>query len=313
MSAPLVSIVLVTRNGAATLPEVLDAIARQRTDFTFEIVAVDSGSSDGTAALLERVARRVIRIAPSAFNHGLTRNLALEHAEGKLAVLLVQDAIPQGRDWLAVLVAPLRADPSVAGAFCRQQPRRDASELTRRMLQTWVAAATESRRVSLTTAEYERLGPPARLRACAFDNVCSCIRRSVWQQIPFAETAIAEDLEWGKAALLAGYQLHFVADAVVEHSHARPPRYELARTYLMHRRLFELFHLRTIPSIGVLARAVAGTVRSHLAWDRDAARSGGRAVGMGHALALAIAWPLGQYLGGLSAARRWKPLRFEGV
>jgi len=42
VSPPRVSIVLPTRNGAATLPAVLDAIARQRVDFPFEVVAVDS-------------------------------------------------------------------------------------------------------------------------------------------------------------------------------------------------------------------------------------------------------------------------------
>jgi rhamnosyltransferase len=313
MSAPLLSIILVTRNGAGTLPQVLAAIASQHTDFAFEIVAVDSGSTDGTVGLLEGSVQRLVRISAPAFNHGLTRNLAMEHAAGELAVFLVQDAIPVGHDWLARLAAPLRADPAVAGAVCRQQPHPDASELTRRSLHTWVAAASESRRVSLTAAEYAHLEPLARLRACAFDNVCSSLRRSVWKQIPFGETSIAEDLEWGKAVLLAGHSLAFVAEAVVEHSHRRSPRYEFARTYLLHRRLFELFHLRTIPSIGVLWRALAGSARLHLTWDRDAARTGRGSVGTWRALALAVAWPLGQYLGGLSAARGWKRVRFEGV
>ena len=313
MSLPLVSIVLVTRNGAATLPQVLDAIASQRTDFAFEIVAVDSGSTDGTLDLLDPFVRRLVKVASPAFNHGLTRNLAMELASGELAVLLVQDAVPQGHDWLDRLTAPLRADPSVAGAFCRQQPHPGASELVRRALEAWVAAGDESRQVSLTRAEYERLEPIDRLRACAFDNVCSCIRRSVWARIPFARASIAEDLEWGKAALLAGHQLHFAADAIVEHSHARTSRYEFARTYLLHRRLFELFELRTIPSLAGLSRAVAGSARAHLVWDRAAARAGGGSVGIRSALALAVAWPLGQYVGGLSAARRWKPYRFEGV
>ena len=64
MNAPLVSIVLLTRDGAETLPAALEAIGRQRTDFPFEIVAVDSGSTDGSLAVLERVAREVIHIEP---------------------------------------------------------------------------------------------------------------------------------------------------------------------------------------------------------------------------------------------------------
>jgi rhamnosyltransferase len=161
--------------------------------------------------------------------------------------------------------------------------------------------------------ELDRLDPPARLRLCAFDNVCSCIRRSVWQQIPFSETPIAEDLEWGRAALLAGHRLDYVADAVVLHSHDRSAGYEFARTYVLHRQLQRLFGLRTIPTLGLLARAIGSSARMHLDWERQGVQDGHGTAGRRRALALAVAWPLGQYLGGLSAARGWKPIRFKAV
>jgi hypothetical protein len=52
----------------------------------------------------------------------------------------------------------------------------------------------------------------------------------------------------------------------------------------------------------VLARAIASTTRLHLQCERTrppAERQYGRA------LALALAWPIGQYVGALSAARGW--------
>ena len=314
MTGPLVSIVLPTRNGAATLPATLEAIAQQHTDFPVEIVAVDSGSTDGTLEILEGVAREVVRIPTGTFNHGLSRNLAIEHARGELIVLLVQDALPTSNDWLARLTAPLRANQDVAGAFCRQQPRPAATALTRRYLEAWVAASPIPRSVTLTAdGPLEQLDPLARLEMCAFDNVCSCIRRSVWARIPFADTPIGEDLEWARAVLLAGYRLDYVADAVVLHSHDRPAAYELARTYVLHRRLFSMFGVRTIPTMTGLARAIVSSIRLHVACERDAGRSGGVRAGLARALALAVAWPLGQYLGGLSAARGWKPIRIKGV
>jgi rhamnosyltransferase len=314
MDDPLVSIVLVTRNAGPALAQTLDAIGRQRADFAYEIVAVDSGSTDGTLALLERAASQVVRIEPETFNHGVTRNLAITRARSPFIVLLVQDAVPASDDWLATLIAPLRADTQVAGAFCRQQPRPDATTLTRHYLDQWVAASPAPRTAGLESAkELDSLDPAARLQLCAFDNVCSCIRRSVWERIPFPATPIAEDLEWARAVLLAGYRLRYVPEAMVFHSHERSARYEFSRTCVLHARLAELFGLRTVPTLGALARAVAGCLRLHLACERLAVRSGVPRAGFGRAVALAVAWPLGQYLGGRAGLRGRRPFRIDRV
>lgn len=306
-----VSIVLPTRNGAVTLPAVLDAIARQRVDFAVEIVAVDSASSDGTVDLLRGRANRVISIPAEAFDHGLTRNLGIEQAQGDLVVLLVQDALPASDSWLTALTAPLIADDRVAGAYARQLPRPDASALTRHYLSRWVASSDAVRTVEIADrAELEALEPMAQIERCAFDNVCSCIRRSVWRQFPFHQTPIGEDVEWAREVLLAGYRLAYVPAAAVFHSHDRSARYELFRTCVLHRRLYELFRLRTIPTLPHLARAIASSLVVHLRCQNDergSLRAGGRAI------ALAFAWPLGQYVGALSAVRGWKLRRSRRV
>ena len=95
------SVVLPTKNGTATLPALLDALDEQRTTFPLEVVAIDSGSRDGTRDLLALRVDRLIEIAPSEFDHGTTRNLGIEASRGELVVLLVQDAIPASADWLA--------------------------------------------------------------------------------------------------------------------------------------------------------------------------------------------------------------------
>jgi rhamnosyltransferase len=303
---PTVSIALVTRNGAETLPALLDAVRRQRGGFSVQIVAVDSGSTDGSLALLQRSADRVIAVPPERFNHGLTRNLAIEHTCGELIVLIVQDALPIGESWLSELAAPLLADERVGGTFSRQIVRPDASAITRAYFAHAEAARNHSFvQAPLTHHDLAALHPTDRLRRCTFDNVCACIRRSLWREIPFRETPIAEDLEWARDVLLAGYRLEFVATSCVFHSHDRSARYELARTYQLHRRLYELFELRTIPTLPLLARSVTSCVGRHLACQ--AHDSGQRFSRLTRALGLAVAWPLGQYLGGLSASRAWRP------
>jgi rhamnosyltransferase len=309
-TAPLVSIVLPTRNGAATLPAVLDAIARQRVDFEFEVVAVDSGSHDGTPAILRSRVQQFISISADAFDHGLTRNLGIERARGELIVLLVQDAVPAFDGWLAALTAPLRSDERIAGAFARQRPRPDASAITRYYVERWTAASDVPRTAKISDAiAFDALSPKERFELCIFDNVCSCIRRAIWSRHPFRATVIGEDVEWAKEVLLDGYQIAFVPSAEVVHSHDRSARYELARTYAVHRRLYELFGLRTIPTLPDLVRATLSSIVLHVGLIRQSRNP----LGAGRAIALAVAWPLGQYLGARSAIRTWKHARSRRV
>ena len=51
--------------------------------------------------MLQQAGARVLAIPGRDFNHGATRNLGIENCRGAFVVLLVQDAEPDGRDWLA--------------------------------------------------------------------------------------------------------------------------------------------------------------------------------------------------------------------
>jgi rhamnosyltransferase len=300
MSRPHASIVIPTRNAGTPLDVLLAAVYDQEGDFTCDIVAVDSGSTDGTLERLRKAGATVLEVAPGTFNHGSTRNLALAQCAGDFAILLVQDAVPTSRRWLAALIAPLLRDPLVAGTFARQVPCASASRVTAHYLAQWAAAQPEPRTAGpLTREAFERQSPRERLAACAFDNVCSCVRLSVWREHPFAPTAIAEDLEWARDVLLAGHQLTYVPDAVVQHSHERSVTYELQRAYLVHQRLEALFGLATVPTMMSLLRAVAATIPANA--RLAAYEPHGRTRAMLRAAALGLVQPLGQYLGARSA------------
>jgi len=141
--------VVPTRNGATTLPALIDALASQDDAAARELIVVDSGSTDGTLALAGAAADHVIEVAPNRFNHGTSRNLGIERASGRFVVLTVQDARPLTRDWLSHLLAPLRRDAGVAGVFARQVPRPDASAVTRDHLSRWVASQNIPRVMTL--------------------------------------------------------------------------------------------------------------------------------------------------------------------
>jgi rhamnosyltransferase len=306
MAPPIVSVVIPTFNAGTRLERVLDAVLAQDGGFACDIIAVDSGSTDGTLQRLCRRGVRVVEVPVDTFNHGETRNQGLALATGELAVLLVQDAVPISAGWLQALIEPLLADSTVAGSFARQLPAPGASCLTSYHLSRWVAAQPTPRHVGpFTRDDYSRMTPRERHAVCAFDNVCACVRLSVWRAHPFRRTPIAEDLEWGRDVLLAGHKLAYAPDAAVWHSHERPVAYELQRTYLVHQRLQALFGLETIPTVSALLRAVATTIPTHV--QLAAAEEHGRLRALLRAAALGVVWPLGQYLGARSSrdGRTW--------
>jgi len=325
MATPFVSILLLTRNGIATLPRALASIRSQAVTFPFEIVAVDSGSDDGTAELLRSRADRLVEIRAEEFNHGTTRNVGVEACQAALVVLLVQDAEPASQDWLGRLVQPLSAADSgwnskpaarpLAGTYGRQVPRSDASAVARAYHSRYPASASTSRRQTIAEGTaLDALSPAEQLAVCTFDNVCSCIRREAWRRHPFRPAPIAEDLAWARDVMLAGYDLAYLPDAAVIHSHNRPAGYELRRTYLVHQQLRRLFGLAAIPSGRHLARSISLSAAAHVRWTLAGPGSmGSKLSALPRALALAVAMPLGQYLGARSAATGREFMRVRAV
>ena len=187
MKKPLVSIVIPTRNGGDTLPSLFESVSRQRVPFPYEVVVVDSGSTDGSLALIHRRADRVIEISPASFDHGLTRNLGVAQAHGELVALLVQDAVPFDDRWLSELTAPLLSHANVAGAFARQRPRPDASAITRYYHDRWLASMDAERVVAVVDAgEFDVHCPLMSLPA---------VMKTTLQTIPGQEPYIKADAE----------------------------------------------------------------------------------------------------------------------
>jgi rhamnosyltransferase len=312
VTPPRVAIVIPTLNAGAALDDVLAAITREDEEFRSEIIAIDSGSTDDTLIRLRERGATVLSVPHGTFNHGETRNQALAHADGEFAVLLVQDAVPVSRGWLSALIEPLVRDTAVAGTFARQVPSAGASRVTAHYLAQWVAAQPRPRTVGpLSPDAFARMSPAERHATCAFDNVCSCVRLSVWRAHRFPPTPIAEDLEWARDVLLAGQKLTYVPEAIVQHSHERPVSYELQRTYLVHQRLEALFGLATIPTMMSLIRSVATTIPANARVASGEPHGRTRAVMRGAALGIAL--PLGQYLGARAAREGREFLRTRGI
>jgi len=94
------SVVLITRNAAAQLPECLASVA-----FADEVLVVDSGSEDGTPAVAARYGARVIDKEWLGF--GRQKQFAVEQA---------------AHDWVLCLDADERVSPELAASVVRALP-----------------------------------------------------------------------------------------------------------------------------------------------------------------------------------------------
>jgi rhamnosyltransferase len=113
---PVVSVGILTRNGGAVFVKVLEALGRQKTDWTFEVVVLDSMSKDDTAKRAEAFGAAVHPYKPAKFRFGTARDTLFEKCRGKVIVTISQDVVPADEHWLARLAEPVltgKADATV--------------------------------------------------------------------------------------------------------------------------------------------------------------------------------------------------------
>ena len=295
MSAPSVSVVIPAKNGRPVLAPCLDAVLAQEYEGEVDILVVDSGSTDGS---LEDIAARpsvkLHRIPPQAFDHGDTRNLGIGMTRGELVVLLVQDAEPVGPHWLRNLVRNFE-DPQVAGAFSRILPRPDAGPLVKRGCEGDLCFGTQRIEVRMESPEAWAALDPHSLRVQVnYNDVSSCLRRSVWERLPLVRGMMGEDIKYAKAVLEAGYTTVFDPESMVLHSHEYEAKTVYARTFIdadmNHRVLGRM-------CIDKLSHAFIQTNRS---WKEDRRFLAGAGLGLGERLkwtALSPVYHFGEFYG----------------
>jgi rhamnosyltransferase len=243
------SVVILTYNAGPSFGALLDKLFVQKTDFDYEILVIDSGSTDGTVELARRYGAHVHQVPWAEFDHGATRDLGVSLSSGEYVAFMVQDAVPLDERWLASMVEDLDRDELVAGVYGRQIPRPESSPLTRVLVNSGVTAGLERREQFAGTPKLFRARPLTERRMLAsFDNVSSCLRRSVWEEFPFGHTSFGEDLRWGKKVVEAGYKLVYEPHSAVFHSHERGAAYDLRRHYVEQRLLLDLFGLAVVPN-----------------------------------------------------------------
>jgi rhamnosyltransferase len=246
---PKFSIVIPTKNGGALFRHAVEQLKMQKMWLQSELIVIDSGSTDGTVNIARAAGAKVYEIPAGEFNHGATRDLGIGLATCELVILMVQDAIPRDFDLLGNILHPFE-DTEVAGVYARQLPQPDADLLTKRNLNNWLTGRVDREVRKMESVEwYDSLSPMNKYLFCNFDNVCSAIRKSVWNNNKFGEINFGEDIDWAERVLKSGFKIAYEPSSAVIHSHDRPLSYEYKRTYVCHRKLYRQFRLHLVPSL----------------------------------------------------------------
>jgi rhamnosyltransferase len=205
-----VSIIILTKNAGQNFAPLLQHISTQKFDGLYEVLVIDSGSTDDTLKTAKEFPVKITQIEPQAFHHGKTRNLGAELSSGRILVYITQDALPINNDWLGKLTDNLE-NPNVAMIIGRQIPW----QTTKPPEKFFYARNFPEQKIIV-----KRKPSNYYLDNIFVSNVNSAIKKNVWQQFKFSEAIMmAEDKEFANRILSAGWTIIYEPAAVVYHAH----------------------------------------------------------------------------------------------
>ncbi len=215
-----VAALVVSHDGARWLPSVITGLQGQRTR-PGRVVAVDTGSKDASADLLESAfgADAVVR-APSSTSFPAAVRLGLERVEEADWVWILHDDANPAPDALAELLAAAEADPEadVLGPKLREWPS------LRRLLEVGVTiSGTGRRETGLERSEYDQGQHDDVRTVLAVNTAGMLVRRSVLEELGGFDEQLAvfgNDIDFGWRAAAAGHKTIVVPAAVVFHAEA---------------------------------------------------------------------------------------------
>jgi glycosyltransferase involved in cell wall biosynthesis len=210
---PDISIIMRTKNEERFIGQTLAAIFQQDSDLPFEVIVIDSGSTDGTLNIVRRHAVSLYEIDARQFTYGRALNYGARMARGEFLINLSGHCIPTGPAWMAKLVNSLRSDARIAATYGGQLPIKGVNPFEERSL---LAAFSPDKN--------GKIGPP-------FSNANCAIRKEIWKDYPFDEKAsFAEDFIWSQM-LPTAHKIRYVPDAAVYHTHPLRLKYWAKRSY----------------------------------------------------------------------------------
>lgn len=175
---------------------------------------VDSESNDGTPELAKKFGFEVLAVQRKNFNHGATRQLAMEKMLPlDVVIFMTQDIFLHDEKTLENLVKIFETDSSVGLSYGRQLPHENAT-LEAKILREFNYPAESQ----LRTFDSKNIFG---MKVTMASNSFAAYRVETLQKIGGfpADVILCEDMYVAAKMLMAGYKTYYNAIAQVYHSH----------------------------------------------------------------------------------------------
>lgn len=279
------TIIIPTYNGEKYIGDILAILFRQDVVFKYEVLIIDSGSTDKTLEVIAEYKKRynnlrLHQIPNEQFGHGKTRNQAAQLAEGEIVVYLSHDAIPAHDEWLYEMIKPFSISDKIVGVMGKQDPRPGCQPILKYEIQSVFRNLGPDFGTTIFYNDTFIKDEGVRDAVSFYSDVNSAARRDfLVNTIPYQDVRYAEDQLFGQDLIEAGYYKAYAPRGNVIHSN------DLTLREYKHRLFDETMGLRKIgranapPSVGVAMRqAVTGSLRDAFRILKDPAISWKRKV-----------------------------------
>ena len=213
-----ISIVIPVKNEAQHICACIESWINQSVPVE-KIVVIDSGSTDGTLEILKNYKQvELVEIEPANFNHGTTRNIAIQRVTTDLVLLTVGDGRAADNQVLEKMCDALHSK-HVAGVCGHQivahEPDKNPAAWFR------PCSVPQIQYFSFDSEDdFDTAPPEHKKQAASWDNVIAMYRTQVLRDaIPFKSITYGEDTQWAVDALRAGHTLAYNPSARIYHYH----------------------------------------------------------------------------------------------
>lgn len=229
----LLSIVILNHNSGTMLRDCLDSLFAEEYPFRIEVLIPDNASTDDSLTLAQSKWGKRIRVIHNGRNGGFAwgNNLAIREAKGKYVCALNPDTIIHAGAF-PTLIRFMEEHPRAGFVGPKVLNRDGTFQLSaKRMVPTPFDAISRALLLSKlfpsspTFARYNitHLSPDETRQVDASTGCCMLARSEMLTEIGLLDEGYfiyCEDVDWFVRAKNAGWEVWYVADAVIEHHHA---------------------------------------------------------------------------------------------